>query len=423
MRLLPVAIFFSLLSSLPCLPQDLSTSAKPEDAPSSATSTVTANQMTVDVQKAHDVYLGSVGRRIARGFEYDFQRVEQPAFVVTGSGSLVHNPEAYLNEHTLKFVFSEVFPNTATLAGAWKNACGLVGEAAECQELKGEKSNLPGFDFKSIVTAGGWWHRAAAGLTMNVDLSERAALQQGVLVVNPSFSNHYQVTGGVDFDPSALFLNGSNWSKALDPFKRSAPLCAQKVRAAIQKGEDPYQAKIGCVRDLSLARLRGESDRDRDRATSLLAAVIPAISYKRVSQFDFVKNGGILIPAPYLANAQNQLTLKWDLKKAFPGPTNMLDAAATQEKKDQSGNVDLHSPAGAGNRLCVIVSGGVSSVIAVSQEFPAGSCKQFAAAQSNAEFRLACVEGKQITQGALHRPGDPSVTPDAQNEACWIEKD
>ena len=51
---------------------------------------------------------------------------------VTGTGSVVGNPERYLNEHTLKFQFSELFPSSSSFAGQYKAACALAANLSEC---------------------------------------------------------------------------------------------------------------------------------------------------------------------------------------------------------------------------------------------------------------------------------------------------
>lgn len=348
-----------------------------------------------DFEDARTLYEGDLGRRIARGFEYDFQRVEQPTFFVTGTGALAPNPEHYLNEHTLKFQFSEVFPNTATLATVLKNTCSLFENASDCKEAKG---------IESLARAGGWWRRGLSGVTVTGDLSERAALQQGIVVTNPSFSNHYQLTGGIDFDPTQLFINGTTWTKAIDPFKKTEPFCRNTAD------------KVACIRNLSMTRLKADYGSKHDTATSVLAAVVPTFSLKRVSQFDFVKNGGVLIPAPYLERAQTQLTLKWDLKKALPSTSAILDASAAKAKPEPVTANAIYP-----TRLCVVVSGTVSSIISVAQDFPAKSCAQFAAEQRSA-YKLGCVGQKQITEGLPRHDEDPSAMLDTEKEACWIEK-
>ena len=202
---------------------------------------------------------------------------------------------------------------------------------------------------------------------MNIDLSERAALQQGVIVANSSFTNHYQVTGGFDFDPSQFFINGSNWNKTKDA-TGSLPtgLCQNYKQNEIEA--------IQCVKNLSRSRLLASS-RNRPRFdTAIFAAVLPTISFKRVSQFDFVKNNGILIPAPFLQNAQTQLTFKWDLKRAIPSSTSRVDAAAVLPKPFKE------------TRLCIVANQIGESSITVSDKFAPTACRKFARDSGAASF-------------------------------------
>jgi hypothetical protein len=242
-------------------------------------------------------------------------------------------------------------------------------------------------------------------VTLTLDLSERTALQQGIVVTNPSFANHYQVTGGVDFDPSQLFLNGTSWSKAAAAFSDTHAVCDDRK----QDGNDSDRSRK-CVADVSRARLTAGYAESHRNATAFLAAVLPTISFKRVSQFDFVKNGGILIPAPFLENAQTQLTFKWDLKKAIPSTSMMLDATVATAKPS-SGNPSTAS------RLCIIVNKLGSTALPVKDDFQASACAEFAKSLP-AKYRLACVRDKEITQGS-DRDGTASVESLSDAEICW----
>ncbi len=361
-----------------------------EDAPKAATSTDNAM-----FEKARELYERSWKARFSRAFEYDFQRVEQPAYLITGTGTLAPNPEHYLNEHTLKFQFSEVFPSASTLATAFKSACTLAKNAYDCTYQPERADRV-----RRIASSGGVWQRGLSGVTLTVNLSERTALQQGIVVANPSFANHYQVTGGVNFDPSQLFLNGTNWSKAAAAFSDAHAVCDDRK----QDGKDSDRPR-NCVADVSRPRLAAGYAESHRLATAFLAAVVPTISFKRVSQFDFVKNGGVLVPAPFLENAQTQLTFKWDLKKAIPSTSMMLDATVATAKPPSA------------SRVCIIVNKLGSTAFPVKDDFQASACAEFAKSLP-AKYRLACVRDKEITQGS-DRDGAASVESLSDAETCW----
>jgi hypothetical protein len=292
---------------------------------------------------------------------------------VTGSGAVVSNPERYLNEHTLKFTFNELFPSPESLAPAVKNVCALN------KALCGSNPDLPAY-LRNIADGHGWWARALSGVAVSIDLGERQALQQGVIVAENSFTNHYQVSGGVDFDPVNLFIGGANWKAVLTAVP-DQKLC----------GGPPFR---NCIDSLSRPRFFAPKFSAANLVTKpnrgivVLAAVVPVVSFKRVSQFDFIKSGGVLVSTPYLENAQNQFTLKWDLKRAIPSSASLPDASVLTPE-----------PPATSARLCIVVSSeGIRSFIPVSQKFPVESCSEFAK-QSKQRFALGCVGEQGITQG------------------------
>jgi hypothetical protein len=62
---------------------------------------------------------------------------------------------------------------------------------------------------------GSMWKRALSGLWVTAALSERPAVQQGIILPEPSFTGHYGITGQIDFSPANLFITGANWRKAI----------------------------------------------------------------------------------------------------------------------------------------------------------------------------------------------------------------
>lgn len=337
--------------------------------------------------------------RFGRAFEYDFQRVEQPQVLTTGTGAIVPNPERYLNEHTLKFQFSEVFPSSANLAAAFKATCDLLGSKEYGDKTGiGECSNPRRFDW--IASGGGWWARTLSGISMSVDLSERAALQQGVIVTDSSFRTHYQTTGSFEFEPSQMFLSGTNWNKAAG---------ALGVSTRCEGRDDCRRLIQGTARPRLKSGSTGLRPDAPTRRTLALAAFVPSFSYRRVSQFDFIKAGGILVPTTYLKGAQNQFSFKWDLKRSIPSAASRSDAA---------GLIAPPKPAGErGSKLCMIESQqNVRSYINVPENFQAGSCAAFAKGSRAEKYALGCVTDDGIDVGEVQNAGDE---PRPKEHSCW----
>ncbi len=433
--LLPSVFLLILYCSSTVKAQNPTASGTTGPSPSNEATSKGANplQKERDFQDALNVFQHNFRGRFGRAFEYDLQRIEQPTVLFPSSGPAVPNPERYLNEHTLKFQFSELFPSSSTLADAVKNACHLLTEPNSTDEVADAKierdsDTCVGTHLPLIVSGGGVWKRIAAGFTVNIDLSERSSLQQGVVLTsNTSFLNHYQVTGGFDFDPTQLFLGGTNWSSAFGAKKSAGAEVYDRCRPEPRKNHDESKdakdaqddivaRRAGCIDDLSSPRLLSKDQDNPEYCTIgrhhkpmlLLAAVVPTVSFKRMSQFDFAKNGGILVPAQYLEAAQNQVTFKWDLKKAIPSAASRT--ALMPKEKGQSSNSRNST---GGGKLCVIISGNVRSYINVSPAFPAESCANFAAS-TGARYQLGCVTDRGISIQSDH----PSSAV-ADNESCW----
>lgn len=371
-----------------------------------------------DFEKAMNVFEHDWIARFGRAFEYDFQRVEQPSILITGSGTITPNPEHYLNEHTLKFQFLELFPSAASLATDFKSACDFLKDRSEEEKKAGGASECGNEKrVMRIATAGGWWARALSGITVATDLSERPVLQQGVVVTNSSFSNHYQVSGAFDYDPSQLFLGSSNWKNLPEKDRpceseEAASTAGNAPRAAA--GRQPSASRrADCIRWLAAPRLLAPKlvaghypSSPPNKGIEVLAAFVPTFSFKRVSQFDFIKSGGILVPTSYLETAQNQFTFRWDLKRAIPNSASRNDAVVASKKNPSS-------------KLCVVVSGGAKSYINVSPEFKPEKCAAFARNGGADEYALGCVTDDGISIGTVY-PRDQSPMP--EKDACWKEE-
>ena len=347
-----------------------------------------AKKSTLSFDDAWSLFEHDFAGRFGRSFEYDFQRVEQPQVLQIGSGTIIPNPEHYLNEHTLKFQLSELFPSETALLSAFNSACTL---------LKDE--NSPGADkctsddvwANRIAGGGGWWARALSGLSLSVDLSERPDLQQGVVVVPGSFAQHYQVSGSFDFDPAQLFLGGANW-KAWNSIRKKDP--------GAKDDPSPDMVRQNAAPRL-LSKDWGSAPK---KGIAVLAAFVPTVSYKRVSQFDFIKSGGVLVPTSYLDSAQNQYSFHWDLKRSIPSSASR--SAAVPDSQSQS------------SRLCVLIYGNVRSFISVSSQAKSEDCHTSARANEADSYALGCVTKNVVSSGQKYSR-DETATP--EKSSCWAQ--
>jgi len=247
--------------------------------------------------------------RFARGFQYEYKLGEQPGTVLISSGqnnglvtAFVRNPQHYLQQHTITYKFSELFPDRLSLFKRGNDYLNKDpsqypdGETKLTEYLCGRGKPL----ITCLTKGGGWFQRFLMGASINVSFPERADVLNGFFVTDPKFGKKYQVNGGFTFDPTKLFPNATNWRTTFEE--------VQKI-------------------DKALALL-GASDAiwgRRPWKPSLAAALIPKVEFKRVTQFDFVKNNGILIQAPFPERALNTWTFTWDLTRVIPDTKNRID--------------------------------------------------------------------------------------------------
>lgn len=373
--------------------------------------------------------------RFGSAFEYDFQRVEQPTVLVTGAGAQVPNPEHYLNEHTLKFQFSQLFPPTSTLADSAKSACVLRGytnfETCVPKKPCPDKKTCASDDdeFWWVLSGGGTWKRMLSGLTFDVDFSERPSLQQGIVVTNQSFWDHYQTTGEIDFDPSQLFLNGTSWGKTFDVFDKKKTLIDRCKGHELKYPAVTTDTVKQCILNLSLP---GQIT-NHHRLGWFAAAIVPTFSFKNVSQFDLLKSGGVLVSSAQLEAAQKQFVVKWSLNRVIPSSASRVALVPTtpqgagdqpqgqQGARNSQGSLvsDRYQMPSPATKLCVIISGNVRSYINVPPTFTAQSCARFAASTGD-QYLLGCVTDEGISVGGSNAPcwkdeADTQISPPAAN--------
>lgn len=319
--------------------------------------------------------------RFARGFQYKYEIGEQQRLLFVGS-SITENPEHYLNQHSLIFDFAELFTSPSELDALVKR---IATDPANSKTKTQVMLNVCGEQvLKCLAGGGSMWKRAVSGLSITAALSERPALQQGIVQPEPPFFGHYGVTGQITFNPANLFITGANWKAAID--------AAQNIYIAPCEIAE-MEAKVG-LRKLNLWN-------------AMFRTFVPTFQFKRTSEFDFVKNGGTLIPAPFLESALNSYTFTWDLRKAIePTAARLARADAASQIASYQDPLLREQPEKSGNKLCIIYSGSLRSFINVPNAFAAASCQKFAEDVGADHYALACVYDDGIKIGVRHPPKD-----------------
>jgi hypothetical protein len=325
--------------------------------------------------------------RLGRAIQYKLELVEQTRSVLavlpgTTTPMFIENPERFLQSHSLTFKVSELFPSSTDLVSMVKRAYGDKQSKDPVElniKLCGGKVAIRGKDAITCLTkAGSWWRRTLVALSGTFAWSERPAVQQGIVVAQETFTKHYGPSGQIDFDPAQLFITATNWKKTIDD-----------VKGVFTKDE---------IQD---ARVVALSD---DSKHTLWEVVLPKIQLKSVSQFDFIKSGVTLIPAPFPQSALTTLSLTWDLTRRIHSTQTRVDAASMRADQKDYERQRSAVKTSQGAKLCVTISGGSTNLINVPDTFSEGACQNLARDVNAKQYTLACIFSDQI------RMGDPIET-------------
>jgi hypothetical protein len=345
--------------------------------------------------------------RFARAFQYQLGLQEQPGTATIQNGSAVQfipNPEHYLVKHSLTFQFSELFLTSSDFASALKTFSDThSGKGLDLRYLCGDKSAL-----NCVASSGSWWRRSISGVKVVFSLSERTRVISGIVVPAGPFPSDYDKAGEIDFDPTPIFITGSSWKTAaaalagIPGVKRGdnkLPQCFLSAAQGVYPLNSDYPAE--CIK-----RYGGS----KSGWVGFLAVALPNFKYLRQTQFDFLKNGGALIPAPFPESGLNSYTFIWDLKRLIAPAKERVAAAealTTYNKKPKPALGAADPSPQPGTKLCVTIWNGQKSYMQISDSFPESSCERFAGTMSDGHFRFACVATNgEVTFGdeAGHRP-------------------
>ncbi len=364
------------------------------------------------------------GGKFWRALQYQYQFGEQPAFVVASTNNangsmttIIPNPEKYLNQHTLSFQFSEIFPATSNLA----SMVAALYAVNKDPKIPSQPLRLANRLCKStnqiecLVSGGNFWERFLSGVSGNVSLAERDPVQQGVSLTLTS-SQHYGAAGEVDFDPSLLFVTGTNWQTVLTALK-DVNLEPERFfgddATCFVKGNSSPEIWQNCVTEFS--RSRFSAYKKQGALTKIGAALIPKFQFKATSQFDFLKNGGVLVPEPGLQRSLKNYSFTWDLRHAIASTSDRVAALKAYKGYSQPQASD-----GTQAKMCVTGSGASKGYVPVGSGFTADNCRRLAKDAQAGLYALACATSSGVSIGPAMNPDisqDPK-TPDS-NTCNW----
>jgi len=239
-------------------------------------------------------YIGSPFERFLLGWQYQYQYVEQPDFVlVTQPGNpllLLRNPEHNLNQHSFTYDFSQVFLTPAQVARVRK-----VNPDFCSQDSKGNDR------LTCVARAGGGARRFLSGLKITANIAEHPVAAQGSIL--PA---GYLYGGEVDFNPTNLFTTGTDWKTStsstseLDKTALLATLNSKGCNAPLPDPKDKEAVKqdqINTVNCASKGLLAFRGPTRRTKLEAILYSMTPTFQYKRLTPFDFLKYAGTLMPS------------------------------------------------------------------------------------------------------------------------------
>ena len=335
--------------------------------------------------------------RVARAFQYQLGLQEQPGTVTiqnAGGVQFLPNPEHYLIKHSLTFSLGELFLTHSDFGSALKNFYLYdpvqASRVPNLSALCGRKR----WAMECIATSGAWWQRMLSGVKATFSLSERTRVVSEIIVPEGPFPKDYDKAGEIDFDPSQLFVTGSDWKTAaasvadINPLLQGSkdPVCFPDPKSGSLP--DPPDAAPAEVDRLAKCVLRYSGS--KRGKVGFLAAAVPTFRFVRQTQFDFLKNGGVLVPAPFPESALNSYTFTWDFKRLI-APAKERIAVSDAMKSYNADALKANNSGKAGTKLCVMISNNQKSFMPISGSFPEKACASFADWMKADTFEFACV--------------------------------
>jgi len=334
--------------------------------------------------------------RLLRVWQYQYQFLEQPDFLVVNSGGVtqtIPNPNGWLHQHSILVKFAELFPRTTNLPA-------LVQAASDHQYPGSAPFKLShdlcrhGTMLECLAGGGGFWGRLFSGASLTFSVAQRPEVQQGVVVTGLSASQAWAWNGQLDFNPESLFITSTNWKNAVSTLsqrKFDEENCLTAASSSTLKE---------CEEEYAKSRLNPSTR--RDSWARLATVTIPTIQLKALSQFDFIKQGGALTEDPRLQRSLKSMTFTWDLRHLIPTTTDRLAVATMYNKVAKPGDRlptsrDDNLKA---SKLCVLFSGTFRSYINVTPDSTMNSCRGVATDLGSVDhFAVACATDRKVSIG------------------------
>jgi hypothetical protein len=284
--------------------------------------------------------------------QFKMELVEQPDKVLV-QGNEVTNPQHSLQKWSIVWNFKQAVLLPADLATIYSSYGDHYKnhEGSPPMDAKGAPCLRAGPNALSclrLADTSGILKRALAGVTATLSRSQNPQFQStsGGIILPTEGPTEHLWSGEVDFDPTTLFPNGSDWGSVAKsvkgltaaisvnpaetgaettppgatPAAKTAPGKTPPRKTTRADLVGPCTAGIECFTDLL----------HHDTWYWLGAGLLPTVSYKVNTNFDFVKAAGI---SPLVAN-QNHLwdvTFTVDMRRAVETLKTRTDALTYAE--------------------------------------------------------------------------------------------
>ena len=134
---------------------------------------------------------------------------------------------------------------------------------------------------------------------------------------------------------------------------------------------------------------------EQNTFSKIAATLIPKFQFKAASQFDFIKNGGVLISEPGLQRSLKSYSFTWDLKRTIASTSDRVAAL----KAYRSYSLPLPSGDVKDPKVCVTISNGSRGYVPVADTFTAEGCRTMAQNAGAESFALACAAADSVAIG------------------------
>ncbi len=255
--------------------------------------------------------------------------------------------------------------------------------------------------------------------------SQRDDVQQGIYISSLPVSQSWGWNGEVDFDPASLFVTSANWKTAVAVLGKGAD--GTPRRFLLDKSDatrcflpsDPSDPPLGkdalqfCEEEFAKARM---NPLKRGFWWGASTVLIPTIQFKVLSQFEFLKQGGVLIANPNLQTLLKSVSVTWDLRRCVPSTADRLTIAALLAQPAKLGfdDPDPTKPPPLPSKICVFISGASTSYLGVGSLSTFESCRAIANSVPSSKYALACATDRNMYIGKAVDKGEEAKTPETK---------